>query len=203
MGRERRAGNERRKDAWSERDSDRGTEAPAEERDSSSRYSSSRASSSEARRSAIARSASEGIAKPSIVRVLAALAPHVEELDDSAHGWKALRCPFHDDRAASASYSTDKERFRCHGCGVSGDGYDLIQEILRCDFATARAKAEEMVGNAFSSPTSTDDTFTRPSKLTARRNAARAKIIRKTFKRHRLQSRYGNLLRGSATETVL
>ena len=38
-----------------------------------------------------------------------------------------MRCPFHDDSNASAAVNFDANRFKCHGCGVSGDTYDLIQ----------------------------------------------------------------------------
>lgn len=37
-----------------------------------------------------------------------------------------MRCPFHDDSNASAAVNFDANRFKCHGCGVSGDTYDLI-----------------------------------------------------------------------------
>jgi DNA primase len=42
-------------------------------------------------------------------------------------GWRKMRCPFHDDSNASASINFDANRFKCFGCGVSGDTYDLIQ----------------------------------------------------------------------------
>ena len=42
-------------------------------------------------------------------------------------GWRKMRCPFHDDRNASAAVNFDAGRFKCHGCGVSGDIYDLIR----------------------------------------------------------------------------
>lgn len=41
-------------------------------------------------------------------------------------GWRKMRCPFHEDRNASAAVNFDANRFKCHGCGVSGDTYDLI-----------------------------------------------------------------------------
>jgi hypothetical protein len=42
-------------------------------------------------------------------------------------GWRKMLCPFHEDRTASAAVNFDINRFKCHGCGVSGDTYDLIQ----------------------------------------------------------------------------
>ena len=42
-------------------------------------------------------------------------------------GWRKMLCPFHEDGTASAAVNFDINRFKCHGCGVSGDTYDLIQ----------------------------------------------------------------------------
>ena len=41
-------------------------------------------------------------------------------------GWRKIRCPFHGDKHASAGINFDEGRFKCHGCGVGGDVYDLI-----------------------------------------------------------------------------
>ncbi len=43
-------------------------------------------------------------------------------------GWRKIRCPFHPDKHASAGVNFDEERFKCHGCGVGGDVYDLIMQ---------------------------------------------------------------------------
>ena len=43
------------------------------------------------------------------------------------HGWRKMKCPFHDDRTASAAVNYEENRFKCHGCGVAGDTYDLIR----------------------------------------------------------------------------
>jgi DNA primase len=42
------------------------------------------------------------------------------------YGWRKIKCPFHDDGHASAGINFDDNRFKCHGCGVGGDVYDLI-----------------------------------------------------------------------------
>lgn len=124
------------------------------------------------------------ILKPPIVAVLRGLGA-TETLDESEHGWKAVRCPFHADRVASASYNTVSQRFRCHGCGVSGDGYDVIQEVERCDFATARAKTAELCGGeAFTQGLSGAP---ERSRLTSRRTKERSKLVRSKYRRSRLQ----------------
>lgn len=109
------------------------------------------------------------------------------ELDESSHGWKAIPCPFHDDRAASASYNTTLERFRCHKCGddISGDGYDVIMGVERCDFLTAKSRATEICGQEFRTTTASGNgskSFER-SKLTSKRNPQRAKLIRQKYSR--------------------
>jgi DNA primase len=43
------------------------------------------------------------------------------------YGWRKMRCPFHDDSTASSAVNFDINGFKCHGCGVSGDTYDLIR----------------------------------------------------------------------------
>ena len=49
-------------------------------------------------------------------------------LPQQGHGWRKIKCPFHQDSHASAGVNFDEQRFKCHGCGVSGDVYDLIME---------------------------------------------------------------------------
>lgn len=42
-------------------------------------------------------------------------------------GWVKMKCPWHDDRTASAAVNYDIGRFKCHACGTAGDIYDLIR----------------------------------------------------------------------------
>lgn len=42
------------------------------------------------------------------------------------HGWRKMRCPFHGDKHASAAVNYEENKFKCFGCEVSGDIYDLI-----------------------------------------------------------------------------
>lgn len=42
------------------------------------------------------------------------------------HGWRKMKCPFHGDKHASAAINYDENRFKCFGCQVQGDVYDLI-----------------------------------------------------------------------------
>lgn len=45
-------------------------------------------------------------------------------------GWRAMRCPFHDDDQASASINIQLGKFRCHACDVGGDVVDLVRAEL-------------------------------------------------------------------------
>lgn len=49
------------------------------------------------------------------------------ELKDYPHGWFKIRCAFHGETQASASYSTDKQAFNCHACEMSGDAIKIIR----------------------------------------------------------------------------
>jgi hypothetical protein len=53
--------------------------------------------------------------------------------------WQPVRCPFHDDRHASASLSLGHQRFNCHACGVRGDAIDLVMEDQRITIKEAVA----------------------------------------------------------------
>lgn len=61
-------------------------------------------------------------------------------------GWVRCRCPFHDDRTASAGVNHDKGRFRCHSCDVGGDGLELLMTQLGLTFKDALQRASELTG---------------------------------------------------------
>lgn len=64
----------------------------------------------------------------------------------SETGWRALRCPFHADRLASASVHLGKGAFRCHACGVKGDAISLIKDREGLDFNGALNFTAEVFG---------------------------------------------------------
>ncbi|HPC16861.1 MAG TPA: AAA family ATPase [Candidatus Hydrogenedentes bacterium] len=60
------------------------------------------------------------------------------------HG-KECRCPFHEDRRASAGVYLDSQgvaRFKCHGCGVAGDLYDIRARIHGVDLREVLPKSD-------------------------------------------------------------
>ncbi len=58
------------------------------------------------------------------------IAAYLEQLGATlpgvGHGWRKMKCPFHGDKHASAAINYDENRFKCFGCEVQGDVYDLI-----------------------------------------------------------------------------
>lgn len=44
------------------------------------------------------------------------------------HGWFSIKCPFHDDRHASATVNVDENVFCCFACQIKGDGFAIIMQ---------------------------------------------------------------------------
>ncbi len=46
-------------------------------------------------------------------------------------GWTSVHCinPGHPDRSKSGSVNIGRGYFHCHACGLSGDGFDILQDI--------------------------------------------------------------------------
>ena len=63
-------------------------------------------------------------------------------------GWRSIKCPFHDDRTASASVSLDRNAFRCHGCDIKGSAITLIMEREGLGFVEAVGFAESVIGQS-------------------------------------------------------
>lgn len=55
----------------------------------------------------------------------------------NAGKWYKARCPFHNEKTPSFHVSPDRGRYKCFGCGVSGDVVTFIQEIEKVTFAEA------------------------------------------------------------------
>lgn len=61
-------------------------------------------------------------------------------------GWKKIRCPFHGDSHASATYNTDINAFKCFACDMAGDTYAIIMKKEGVDFRGAYTIAERLSG---------------------------------------------------------
>jgi len=82
---------------------------------------------------------------------IAAYLEHIgANLPQVGSGWRKMRCPFHPDKHASAGINFDEGRFKCHGCGVGGDVYDLIMHKEGGNYREAVKYAETV------SPTGSD-----------------------------------------------
>ena len=69
-------------------------------------------------------------------------------LPSHSAGWKPMRCPFHDDRNASAGINIDEGKFKCHACEVSGDVYALIMYKEGINYIEAVKFAEKISPNS-------------------------------------------------------
>jgi hypothetical protein len=64
--------------------------------------------------------------------------------------FRKMKCPFHEDRNASASVCTEENRFRCFACDISGDSFDVIADQEGCrDFSCTRSCAEKLLGRSY------------------------------------------------------
>lgn len=60
-------------------------------------------------------------------------------------GWRPLRCPFHNEKHASASACLTG--FKCHVCDIYGDAISVIQRREQVDFSGALALYERITGD--------------------------------------------------------
>jgi len=60
---------------------------------------------------------------------------------------RKVLCPFHKERTPSFNIDTNKNRFRCFGCGVSGDTIEMVKKMLNISFPKA---IEYLTGQTFS-----------------------------------------------------
>lgn len=63
-------------------------------------------------------------------------------------GNQQVRCPFHDDRRASASVNLDEGVFNCFTCSVGGDAIELLMSQEGLTFGEAKRIAEELAGES-------------------------------------------------------
>ena len=68
-------------------------------------------------------------------------------LPRTSAGWRAMRCPFHEDKNASAGINIDEGQFKCHACEVHGDVYNLIMYKEGINYIEAVKFAEKISPN--------------------------------------------------------
>ena len=63
-----------------------------------------------------------------------------------ASGQVNVKCPFHNDSHASASFNTKNNIFNCFACGMQGNSIQIIAKQERCDIREAKSIAEGITG---------------------------------------------------------
>ena len=64
----------------------------------------------------------------------------------TGRGWRSMKCPFHNDRNASATVNNEVNAFTCFACSIKGDVYKIIMEQEGVTFNEAKSRAEEIAG---------------------------------------------------------
>ena len=81
---------------------------------------------------------------PDIVAVL----QHYGATVRRTSGQVNVKCPFHDDSHASASFNTKENIFNCFACGMQGNSLQIIAKQERCDIREAKSIAEGITGES-------------------------------------------------------
>lgn len=61
-----------------------------------------------------------------------------------------VKCPFHNDRRASATYNPDKGLFCCHACEIAGDAIAVVMKVEGVEFAEAVERIQAIAGGSYS-----------------------------------------------------
>lgn len=59
-----------------------------------------------------------------------------------------VKCPFHNDSHASASFNTRQNIFNCFACGMQGNSIQIIARKEGCDIREAKSIAEGITGQS-------------------------------------------------------
>ena len=70
-------------------------------------------------------------------------------LRENYQSWQKIKCPFHNDHHASAGVSVHDNIFVCHGCGIKGNGFNIIKEYEGVKFREAIKIAESITGESY------------------------------------------------------
>ena len=82
---------------------------------------------------------------PDIVAVLKHYGANISR----ASGQVNIKCPFHNDSHASASFNTRQNIFNCFACGMQGNSIQIIARQERCDIREAKSIAEGITGVSY------------------------------------------------------
>ena len=83
---------------------------------------------------------------PDIVAVLKHYGANITR----SSGQVTIKCPFHNDSHASASFNTKDNLFNCFACGMNGNSIQIIAKQERVDIREAKSIAEGITGESHS-----------------------------------------------------
>lgn len=75
--------------------------------------------------------------KPDIIRTYEKIVIDQGRLRQSGRA-TITKCPFHNDHKPSFSMYSDNNTYHCFSCGVDGDSFKMIMEILKMTFQEAK-----------------------------------------------------------------
>ena len=81
---------------------------------------------------------------PDIVAVLKHYGANITR----SSGQVNVKCPFHNDSHASASFNTKNNIFNCFACGMQGNSIQIIAKREGCDIREAKSIAEGITGES-------------------------------------------------------
>ena len=81
---------------------------------------------------------------PDIVAVLRHYGANISRTSGQVN----IKCPFHNDSHASASFNTKDNIFNCFACGMQGNSIQIIAKQERCDIREAKSVAEGITGES-------------------------------------------------------
>lgn len=80
--------------------------------------------------------------KPNIIKCFEAVMGYEYRMRRSGRAMLAL-CPFHGEDNPSFAMYEDTNTYFCFACGVTGDSFKFIMELLDLDFLAAKSYAQE------------------------------------------------------------
>jgi DNA primase len=82
---------------------------------------------------------------PDIVSVLKHYGANVNRTTGQVN----IKCPFHNDSHASASFNTKENIFNCFACGMQGNSIQIIAKKEGVDIREAKSIAEGITGQGY------------------------------------------------------
>lgn len=81
--------------------------------------------------------------------------------------WRSIRCPFHDEKHASARYchNEDVSAFICMACGVKGDAISLVKQQEQLEYREALEFIEQITGENLGSASAAQPKRYKPVRL--------------------------------------